>query len=174
MAADEVKRSEVFSKSDGSNFTCSVSCAQRLLLGLIILKQDSVKIVEDKWKKGIWEMWREATVTSLRKMTVSEKNLELWALRWSFANSLPQILLTKRQTVKSRGSVQPQTWRFRLHSPESFGLVLTKTASLRLIQIQMHPLHKTTWPSCECACNHVDVVTSLILRGVQFYTSSPV
>lgn len=48
MAADDVKRSEVF--SNGSNFTCCVSCAQRLLLGLIILKQDTVKIVKDKWK----------------------------------------------------------------------------------------------------------------------------
>lgn len=47
-------------------------------------------------------------------------------------------------------------------SPESFGLVPTKTASLRLIHIQMHPL-----ASCKWACNHV--VASLILRGACFF-----
>lgn len=107
------------------------------------------KIVKDKWKKGIWEMWREATLTSLKKMTQKKPNLELWALRWFFANSLPQILLTRCQRVKSRGSVRLRTWRW------SFGLALTKTetdsdSDASSSQDHVTELYMCTWP-CWCS-----------------------
>lgn len=140
MAEDDVKRSEVFSKSDGSNFTCSVSCAQRLLLGLIILKQDTVKNVEDKWKKGFERYEEKPRWPHWEKRIFCKENLELWAFRLSFANSLPRILLAKCQTVKSRGSVQLQMWGFRWKLT-SLRSRLTKTAS---------PLHSPVFYIITC------------------------